>query len=35
VDGKTKNKAFLRKVAELLLAGKRAEVRATLLAWEL
>jgi hypothetical protein len=35
LDGKTKNKAFLRKVAELLLAGKRAEVRALLIAKEL
>jgi hypothetical protein len=35
LDGKTKNKAFLRKVAELLLAGKREEVRALLIAKEL
>jgi hypothetical protein len=35
LSGKTKNKAFQRKVAELLLAGKREEVRALLIAKEL
>ena len=35
LSGKTRKRTFLKKVAELLLSGRREEARAILLAWEL